>query len=337
MAGVKPNHRASPGPIANTGGMITPETSPHASGPGNAAPAPQPTKAEQGWWSRWGSGAVHLGLDIVGMIPVVGEVADGANALIYLAEGDKVNAALSAAAMLPTGGQAATAAKWGNKGLQSAVRQAEKKAAKELEEVAAKNAQKKAATEGEQAGQKSLQQPEKSQAKSGGHVMGPKKICFKSGNKTKDKNKEFDRQLAEQEKALNNMTVQDYLDGRGKFLESGRYGTGAAQQAARQAHMQELTRGFERQLARQGVVGQAAQDQATKMAADKMGSLAALHNPDMIAGGKDVVTGMGDRGVNSSIGSQWRSKVGELDQAAKSVPESERGKTKMNVKLERCP
>ena len=33
------------------------------------------------------------GLDIVGLIPVVGEVADGANAMIYLAEGDKVNAA----------------------------------------------------------------------------------------------------------------------------------------------------------------------------------------------------------------------------------------------------
>lgn len=138
MAGVKPNHRASPGPIANTGGMVTPETSPHASGPGNAAPAPQPTKAEQGWWSRWGSGAVHLGLDIVGMIPVVGEVADGANALIYLAEGDKVNAALSAAAMLPTGGQAATAAKWGRKSAQALESRAAKEGAQALEARAAK-------------------------------------------------------------------------------------------------------------------------------------------------------------------------------------------------------
>jgi len=63
---------------------------------------------------------VHTALDVVGMIPVVGEVADGANALIYLAEGDGVNAALSAASMLPVGGQAATAAKWGKKGVEAA-------------------------------------------------------------------------------------------------------------------------------------------------------------------------------------------------------------------------
>lgn len=68
-----------------------------------------------------------------------------------------------------------------------------------------------------------------------------------------------------------------------------------------------------------------------------LGCLSSLHNPDMIAGGKDVVTAMGDRGVNSSIESQWRTKMDELDKAAKSVPESNRDKTKMNVKLERCP
>ncbi|WP_366920050.1 polymorphic toxin type 15 domain-containing protein [Burkholderia cepacia] len=56
----------------------------------------------------------------------------------------------------------------------------------------------------------------------------------------------------------------------------------------------------------------------------------------MIAGGKDVVTTMGDRGVNSSIGSQWKDRVAELDEAAKNVPEAERGGTKMNAKLKRC-
>ena len=58
---------------------------------------------------------VHLGLDVAGMIPVIGEVADGANALLYLAEGDYANAALSAAAMIPLAGTAATAAKLGMK------------------------------------------------------------------------------------------------------------------------------------------------------------------------------------------------------------------------------
>jgi hypothetical protein len=53
----------------------------------------------------------HTALDIVGMIPVVGEVADGANALWYLADGDMGNAALSAAALVPIAGSAISGAK----------------------------------------------------------------------------------------------------------------------------------------------------------------------------------------------------------------------------------
>ena len=45
----------------------------------------------------------------------VGEAADGFNALIYLARGDRMNAALSGAAMIPLAGWAATGAKVGMK------------------------------------------------------------------------------------------------------------------------------------------------------------------------------------------------------------------------------
>ena len=133
------------------------------------------------------------------------------------------------------------------------------------------------------------------------------------------------------------MTVQEYLDGRKKFDEIGRKGTGAAQQAARTTHANGLTLQHEAALAQQGVVGAAASQEAAQMTANKMKTLAALHNPDMIAGGKDAVTTMGDRGVNSSIGGQWKDKVKDLDASAKQVPESERATTKMNVKLSRCP
>ncbi|MBK9083956.1 MAG: hypothetical protein IPL80_01305 [Sterolibacteriaceae bacterium] len=129
---VKPNNRPSPGPLGNTQGPILPETSPNASGAGKSAPPPRPPKAETGWWQRWGSDAVRTGLDIVGLIPVVGEVADGANAMIYLAEGDKVNAASIAASMLPLGGQAA---KWGKNGVDAA--QAARTAGKAGVEIAA--------------------------------------------------------------------------------------------------------------------------------------------------------------------------------------------------------
>jgi RHS repeat-associated protein len=45
--------------------------------------------------------SLHTFLDIVGFIPVIGTPANALNAAIYLAEGDYVNAALSASAMIP--------------------------------------------------------------------------------------------------------------------------------------------------------------------------------------------------------------------------------------------
>ncbi|WP_341645986.1 hypothetical protein [Thauera sp. SDU_THAU2] len=99
--------------MGNTQGIIVPDTGPNPHG--NSAPPIQATAKETGWWGRWGSAVAHGVLDVVGLIPVVGEVADGANALIYLAEGDTVNAALSAAAMIPGAGMAATGAKYAKK------------------------------------------------------------------------------------------------------------------------------------------------------------------------------------------------------------------------------
>ncbi|HIE02252.1 MAG TPA: hypothetical protein EYP59_18550 [Thiotrichaceae bacterium] len=66
---------------------------------------------------KWGQvlDGVQLGLDIAGLVPGFGEVADLTNAAIYLARGDKVNAGLSAAAAIPFVGWAATGGKLGNK------------------------------------------------------------------------------------------------------------------------------------------------------------------------------------------------------------------------------
>lgn len=66
------------------------------------------------------SEAVHTVLDVVGMIPLVGELADGANALLYAAEGDYANAALSAASMVPLAGNVVGAAKLGKRVLKVA-------------------------------------------------------------------------------------------------------------------------------------------------------------------------------------------------------------------------
>ncbi|AEF89959.1 hypothetical protein DelCs14_2952 [Delftia sp. Cs1-4] len=139
-AQVKPNAYPSPGPIGNTSGLVIPDTAPNLHGA--TAPAIKPVAQEKSWWQRWGSDVVHTGLDVVGLIPGVGEIADGANALIYLAEGDKVNAALSAAAMIPGAGMAATGAKYGKKAAAAATEAVGKKIGREASEEAAGKAAK---------------------------------------------------------------------------------------------------------------------------------------------------------------------------------------------------
>ncbi|MEU6130990.1 hypothetical protein ABZ805_17615 [Saccharopolyspora sp. NPDC047091] len=58
----------------------------------------------------------HFVLDLGGLIPGIGELADGANASWYAAEGDYTNAGLSAAAMIPFAGWGATGGKLLGKG-----------------------------------------------------------------------------------------------------------------------------------------------------------------------------------------------------------------------------
>lgn len=141
-AQVKPNAYPSPGPIGNTSGLVIPDTAPNLHGA--TAPAIKPVAQEKSWWQRWDRDVVHTGLDVVGLIPGVGEIADGANALIYLAEGDKVNAALSAAAMIPGAGMAATGAKYGKKAAAAATEAVGKKAGREAAEAGSQKAAKEA-------------------------------------------------------------------------------------------------------------------------------------------------------------------------------------------------
>ena len=62
-----------------------------------------------GGWSFSDIG--HLTLDVFGMVPVVGNAADGINAAWYAAEGEWLDAALSSIALIPGAGQAVTLAK----------------------------------------------------------------------------------------------------------------------------------------------------------------------------------------------------------------------------------
>lgn len=164
----------------NTVGPVVGETPSTQGSAKQANPEAQPeTPKEESWWGSWGSSITHTVLDVGGVIPVVGIFSDGANAAIYAAEGDYVNAAISgasaAANLVPGGGIAAKAGKIAIKGAlkggeRVGIKQAEKllaerllkeklekeaaeAAAKKTEEAAAKKAaEKKAGAETEAGG-----------------------------------------------------------------------------------------------------------------------------------------------------------------------------------------
>jgi hypothetical protein len=77
--------------------------------------------AEHPEWKSWKKlyysqlDAIHLILDLAGLVPVVGEVFDVANGILYTIEGDKINAGFSFGAAIPGLGWAATGAKFAYK------------------------------------------------------------------------------------------------------------------------------------------------------------------------------------------------------------------------------
>lgn len=90
---------------------------------------------------------VQLGLDIVGLIPVVGEIADIANAGISLARGDYAGAALSLVSAIPFAGYVGTAGKVVRHATK-ATAEASAKAAKEVAERSTKETAERTAREG---------------------------------------------------------------------------------------------------------------------------------------------------------------------------------------------
>jgi hypothetical protein len=139
-----------------------------------------------------------------------------------------------------------------------------------------------------------------------------------------------------QERGINDMTVDEYLKGREAFDPANRDPKVARD--ARAEYREKMTTKLTDQFFKEGMSPKASAAKAAEVAASRMNTLAALHNPDMIAGGKDVIADFGDRNINSRIGAQWKTqgRVEGLDDAARRVPPAERGAMKMNAKLERC-
>ncbi|WP_313301735.1 polymorphic toxin type 15 domain-containing protein [Pseudomonas sp.] len=75
---------------------------------------------------------------------------------------------------------------------------------------------------------------------------------------------------------------------------------------------------------------------AVEKSKNRMSVLAALHNPGLMAGDRDIISDFGDRQVNSTIGPQWKSKLPNLKKAAEKIPLELRSTTRMNTKLHKC-
>lgn len=110
---------------------------------------------------------------------------------------------------------------------------------------------------------------------------------------------------------------------------------GVAKQA-RQKLAKTLSREMSREFQKTGISYREAVKLAKPLVDQKMATLAALHNPDLFAGGKDLISDFGDRSVNASIGAQWRKRIGGLDKLAKGIATQDLATTKINARLERC-
>ncbi|WP_260448076.1 polymorphic toxin type 15 domain-containing protein, partial [Listeria seeligeri] len=142
---------------------------------------------------------------------------------------------------------------------------------------------------------------------------------------------EFTRQLKKQQDGMNQLTVDEYLKNRQQYLDKGRVPEASvAQQTARQEALADKIL----ELRNQGIPRTEAKSQAE----DWMKKQAALHDPDMIAGGNPTnIQGLGDSKINSSLGSQWRTRISEVDrqiqEAAKNMSPEQLKNTRINIKF----
>ncbi|HJF32437.1 MAG TPA: polymorphic toxin type 15 domain-containing protein [Sporosarcina psychrophila] len=158
-----------------------------------------------------------------------------------------------------------------------------------------------------------------------------KEIEVNFNRNVKHDSEEFTRQLKDQEKGMNELKVDEYLKNRERYIAEGRAIEGnAAQKMARQEALKDKIT----ELRKQGL----ARADATKQASEWMGTKAALHNPDQIAGGRaNIIGGLGDKRVNSSIGSQWKYRIDIVDDQirgiAKNMTPEQLKNNYLNVKL----
>ncbi|BAN53391.1 MULTISPECIES: DUF6861 domain-containing protein [Pseudomonas] len=155
--------------------------------------------------------------------------------------------------------------------------------------------------------------------------------CFKADKLPASKHGEFERQLKGQQDGLNRLTVEEFLENVADPVKRDP----AIARAARRDLQDRLEKRINKEL-----LAEMSPAEATKLstlkAKEAMATLAALHNPDLSAGGRDMISDFGDRQVNSSIGAQWRNRLVSIKEAAEKSPKLGTHLNYMNVRLHKC-
>jgi hypothetical protein len=134
----------------------------------------------------------------------------------------------------------------------------------------------------------------------------PVEVNFNHSNPRHDA-AEFDRQVGLQEQSLNQQSVDSWSSNREAFVDSrGTRQEGTAQQTYRETQKQLIAEGYQRDNP-----GMTPEQARARAEADMQGQVV-LHGPDQAAGGNPLqYTGLGDSGINSSLGSQWGGQKGQ--------------------------
>ena len=170
--------------------------------------------------------------------------------------------------------------------------------------------------------------------------------CFEPPDRNDpEKLAEFRRQLKGQQDGINKLTPDQVMNNIDRYAKDGR-GAYPGEAADRR-----MFRGTQWNKAYNKALDGYSQDPNTAAEADTLAGQAAdnalsgkaaLHNPDMVAGGNPAATDLGDAGANSSLGSQWAktrsgSKLSRAQQLRKAAEKAKQaGKTKMDVNLNEC-
>lgn len=149
---------------------------------------------------------------------------------------------------------------------------------------------------------------------------------------------EFKRQLKDQEIGMNKLTIAESLKNRENYKKIGRDPTSNAyQRKEREEAFAKKLSEFYDELGKKGKPKEEAIKEAHRLATEWIKNQAALHNPDQVAGGRPETSGMGNRRVNSSIGSQWKYLAPKLEEIirkiARSMTPKDMKKIYMNVRL----